>query len=195
LSIVPGYFIINNYGANVEFTNPDSIKFSNLNINSPDYKPGNFQLSKRPDRSFGNTWSQDSDSASIFHFSPGGSTLSWKDCKNITSLGQFVIVNKGEISVGVPEEQILQIYKTEVSDLYPNPSKEWLTIDIASEYPQMAALTLIDTEGNTIIKISEELREGKNTILIRLPQLPGGLYLVNIKLQNGCKVIRKLLIE
>jgi hypothetical protein len=193
-SIVPGYFIINSYG-NDTFTRPDSIKFGNLQISIPNYKPGNFVLFNRPSGAYGNTWNNKLDSATIFNYNHNNSELAWASCENLTSFGQFAIVNKDEVQSGVSKEQPYQTDNNVISDVFPNPSQEWCSVNIKSKIAQTVAISISDLDGRNVYKALEEIHEGSNDILLKLPELSEGLYLIHFKFKDSKSVVRKLMVE
>ncbi len=193
--ILPGYFIVNNYGKNLLFTQPDSVKFRNLNVNVPYYNAGNFKLYNRRSGDFAKTWSNELDSANTFLYEINNSSLTWTNCTNFKRFGQFVIVNQNEIPTSVNQDYNLNSNDFEVSEMFPNPTKEFCTFSIKSTKNQHLGISISDISGNTVYKVTEEINIGKNTILLNLPKLSTGMYFVNIKLVNEVSIIRKLIVE
>ncbi|MEI6090912.1 MAG: LamG-like jellyroll fold domain-containing protein [bacterium] len=194
-SIVPGYFIINNYGTNKNFTKPDSIRFGNLKINSLGYNPNNFDLYKRPAGAFGSSWENRLDSASSLKFKSNNSILTWTRCDSLTSFGQFVIVNKNEIPVGIIQKPIQANNNSVISELYPNPAAAWVKLDVDSRESKILGISVITLDGSSVINFTDEIKIGKNTILINLQSLSKGIYIIRIRLQSENEVVRKLTIE
>ncbi|NDC42317.1 MAG: PKD domain-containing protein, partial [Chitinophagia bacterium] len=102
--IVPGYFVINNYGADTSFTQPDSLVFSGLRIANVRYRTGAFKLFRRAGGAFGPSWGAEVDSADAFRYSATGSKLTYSTANHITSLFcQLVMVNSDTTGLaGVP---------------------------------------------------------------------------------------------
>ncbi len=195
--LVKGYFIINNYGTNASFTQPDSMILSGLKITYPGYRPGDFRLFSRATGDFGNTWGPQLDSAVTFVYSPVNSSLTWSSGTHITSFNsQFVIVNNDTAyHNNSVKNQAADLWK--VSDIYPNPCKDWCKIDIyapvAVAGPVYCSLT--DITGRELLRVTEQLKMGNNTILIAVPALSAGTYIINIQLPGGGTETRKLEVE
>lgn len=84
-----------------------------------------------------------------------------------------------------------------VSDLYPNPGREWCRFSIHAPYTTVADahITIADVSGREVLNISERLSKQDNTILLRLPPLAAGTYIVNIEVAGKLSEARKLVIE
>lgn len=191
---VPGYFVVNNYGNNSLFTAPDSVVFSRLNIAFPDYTPGAFKLFRRATGDFGNTWSAELDSAATLLYASAYSKLTWKNGNYDTVFNkQYIIINSdttnyGSVQVGQPGKS------WSVSSLYPNPCKDWTRIDITAPGTPSgpAVFTINDIAGAQVSKVEERLRKGANTIMLQLPSLPAGTYIVTIEIPGQKSQTRKL---
>jgi photosystem II stability/assembly factor-like uncharacterized protein len=192
--LVPGYFIINNFGKNTKFTIPDSITFSDLKIDVKYYNPGNFSLYNRNSRNFGKTWSNEIDSASQFIFNPAGSSLTWKSNSNISGIGQFAITSKNQVLSNVIEfGQNSSI--SELSEFYPNPANGFASINMNSLIDQEIGISINDINGISVYKITQEIKQGSNTILLILPKLAKGMYFGEVIFKNQRNIIRKLIVE
>lgn len=193
--IIPGYFILNNYGKNLVFTSPDSIIFRKLFVNVPFYTAGNFSLYNRTSNDFDNTWGNELDSATDFQYTTNQSSLTWTNCQNINKLGQFVIVNKNEIPTDVQQNHTELISVDEISELYPNPSNDFTYLNITTNLSQQIGLSISDINGKIVYKTTEEINFGKNIILLNFPKLETGIYFLSIKLANSNSVVRKFIVE
>ncbi len=194
---VPGYFIINNYGSNKVFTRPDSMVFSRLNIPYPGYTAGDFRLFARGTGDFGNTWSAQLDSAARFVYATTGSKLTWKNNVYDTVFSrQYIMINNDTTSfVGTPAVQAAD--RCVVSELYPNPTREWTRMNIyVPNVPVGAAsCTITDARGVQVISFNERLSQGNNTLMIHLPEVAPGMYLINLSIPGQQVYTRKLLID
>ncbi len=193
--IVPGYFVINNFGTNNTITLPDSILMSNLRIDAPTYAPGNFKLYQRPFGAFGNTWGSEIDSASTFNFAINHSSLTWKN-SNVTNLSsQLVVVNNNPKNVGVPQAQNQD--HRQISELYPNPAGEWSRIDIHSSNAQIAdaVFTVYDMDGKQLLKVSQELNKTDNTVMLHFPHWAAGNYVLSVEIGGNVVGVRKFVME
>ncbi len=194
---VPGYFIVNNYGTNATFTQPDSIQLKRLNITYPGYTAGNFKLFSRPTGAFGNTWGTELDSAAVLNYASHNSSLTWTSHNSVTALNsQFVIVSR---DTAAHNNSIINQHPDQfiISELYPNPGREYCKIDIHNPgYPGTEAkLIITDIKGGEILKISERLNAGDNTIMLPLPDLAEGIYMVSIMIPGEATQVRKLMID
>jgi len=191
--IIPGYFIINNYGVNSTISSPDSINFSGLNLNNSTYTAGNFKLFKRNSTAYGSTWGNQRDSALTINYKINGSSLTWAD-DALTNFGQFVIINNKELKptlrVNTPPKE-----ESIVSDIYPNPTNNWTKIDICTITPKPIGISVIDMKGSLVYSITDETKMGKNTILLNLQHLAKGQYIVNIRVQSENPINKRLTIE
>jgi len=117
------YFIVNNYGTNKTFSELDSIRFSNLNMNaSPDFNPNNFRLFKRSSTAFGPTWGSPIDVADAFIYDPSASSLSYSSGNNITSFSQFVISSLKDLTslpIKAPKKLNAVAQNTEILVTWP----------------------------------------------------------------------------
>lgn len=194
--IVNGYFVINNYGTNTTFTQPDSLVFSRLNIRYPGYRAGDFRLFKRATGDFGNTWGSELDSAASFRHAPFASTVSWKSPTATSFNSQFVMVNDDTTNyytmVGQQNRDAMSI-----SDVYPNPCSEWCTVDIQlpGAYPKPANFTVTNQTGATILRTEEWLQMKNNTVRIRLPKLAAGLYFLTVEMSGYTGITKKFVVE
>lgn len=194
---VPGYFIVNNYGLNTTFSPLDSIRFNQLKITYPGYRAGNFKLFSRSFGDFGNTWSSEVDSAVKFNYATSGSRLTWSSRSNITAFNsQYIIMNSDttKYNIHVP---MVSPSRFAVSELYPNPGKEWSRINIhcPDNLLREATLSITDIKGEEILTFTEKLNKEENTLLIHLPVLASGTYLVTVNIPGEPSEVRKLLVE
>ncbi len=195
---VPGYFIINNYGSNATFTQPDSVRFKNLNITYAGFSAGDFRLFKRETGDFGSTWSAELDSAATYKYISGNSELTWKSNSYITDLNHQFIMVKND-SAHVSNAGVINPVRKQwtVSELYPNPGSEWCMVNIHAPVAKStnAWFTITDVTGREIMKLAETLDKVDNTVLIRLPRLSAGTYTVHIEIPGEVTETRKLVVE
>lgn len=91
-------------------------------------------------------------------------------CTNSDSVTVFL-----EICTGIDEEK----NKVELS-IYPNPSKDYLTIQISGVGQIQGKLSIIDVQGKVVC--NQNITESQNTIDIA--ELPRGVYALNLILNN-----------
>ncbi len=194
---VPGYFIINNYGITKSFSSPDSVVFSRLNITYPGYEAGNFRLFKRATGDFGNTWGAELDSADRLQYVSGNSKLTWRNnVFDTTFNAQYLIVNNDTTNYTVATGGHT-MGAWAISDPYPNPCKEWLRMDISAPVApdRPVAFSLCDITGRQVMSFNERLSAGRNSLLIHLPLVAQGTYLLSVDIPGEGRVTRKISIE
>jgi hypothetical protein len=195
--IVPGYFIVNNYGANMTISQPDSLQLGRLLIGYSGYHAGDFRLFQRATGDFGNTWGAELDSAARFLYAPNNSSLTWTANNHVTSFNsQFVIVNN---DITPHNNQVVNQQKSRwvISDIYPNPGRGYFRINI--EAPDNTGrdvrLMLMDAKGAVVQSVTERLSRVDNTLLISLPELAAGIYMLHVVIAGEVAEVRKLTIE
>jgi hypothetical protein len=194
---VPGYFIINNYGANASFTQPDSVTLSQLNVSYSGYNAGDFRLFKRATGDFGNTWSAELDSAATFQYALSGSALTYTANGYDTVFNsQYLLVNNDTTNYTTTTPVRTGTYCS-ISDLYPNPTREWTKVNITVPDGITPKITcaITDIKGTQVLRFTQQLSTGTNTIMMHLPPLAAGTYIVNISLPGQHTTVRKLLIH
>ncbi len=194
---VPGYFIINNYGTNATFTQPDSIRLGGLHIAYPTYSAGNFKLFKRGTGDFGNTWGTALDSAAVFSYAPLNSNLTWTSNNHVTGFNSQFVVENNDSSTLNKKVVNLPNYRWLISDIYPNPSRGFCKINIHAPDNQLreARLVLSDIKGKEILRVSERINREDNMVMLQLPELSAGTYLLKVVIGNEVSEVRKLLVE
>jgi hypothetical protein len=76
-------------------------------------------------------------------------------------------------------------------NVYPNPAKEWLTLDFNSNIQKQLNVSLFSIDGKEIKTWSEKYT---SKMYITLPQLSNGIYF--LKIRNGAgEVVRKVVIN
>jgi hypothetical protein len=75
-------------------------------------------------------------------------------------------------------------------DVYPNPAKEWLTLDFNSNIQKQLSVSLFSLDGKEIKSWSEKYT---SKMYLTLPQLSNGIYF--LKIRNGAgEVVRKVVV-
>jgi hypothetical protein len=76
-------------------------------------------------------------------------------------------------------------------NVYPNPAKEWLTLDFNSNIQKQLSVSLFSMDGKEIKNWSERYT---SKVYLTLPQLSNGIYF--LKIRNGAgEVVRKVVIR
>jgi hypothetical protein len=188
---------VNNYGANMTISQPDSLQLGRLLIGYSGYHAGDFRLFQRATGDFGNTWGAELDSAARFLYAPNNSSLTWTANNHVTSFNsQFVIVNN---DITPHNNQVVNQQKSRwvISDIYPNPGRGYFRINI--EAPDNTGrdvrLMLMDAKGAVVQSVTERLSRVDNTLLISLPELAAGIYMLHVVIAGEVAEVRKLTIE
>ncbi len=195
--VVNGYYIVNNYGINTTITPPDSMLLSAMPIGRSAFAAGNFKLFSRGTCEFGNTWGSELDSAVRFNYATSGSSLQWKQIAGINHFSsQYVVVSNDTTYFNTGVENINRAQVT-VSDIYPNPAFDQCFFDIKLPVSLIsdANISLTDASGKVILNINQALNGGNNHIMLPLPELKKGIYLVSIQGPGFEGVVKKLVVE
>ena len=96
------------------------------------------------------------------------------------------MLGEGAIVTGIDDDVIDQ----EEVQLYPNPSKDLITIDLSLAPVVVPNIAIVDINGNTVWSVSK-VKEQK--IQVDVSQYPAGTYLVRISSEKG-SVVKKLMI-
>ena len=76
-------------------------------------------------------------------------------------------------------------------EIYPNPVKSMMGIDITSDNNDIGNISITDVSGKTVFTKIISITTGLNTISINMDQFSGGAYIVKVKLSNDL-IIKKL---
>lgn len=82
-------------------------------------------------------------------------------------------------------------YKDIQTELFPNPASDYFVLNIPDYIPEHMMLNLINAQGELVL--SQRVFQGSN--VIELLEIPSGLYLLQLKDQNGLMKTEKLVIE
>ncbi len=192
---VPGYFIINNYGNNQLVSPPDSMVMSGLNIGFPEYSAGDFRIYKRHACDFGNTWSAELDTAAHFVYAAAGSSLSWhNNYYDTVFTSQYVVRNNDTTNYTGTHDPVKTFT---IMGPYPNPAKEWTQVNIyvPGAVQGAATISLTDIAGRQVLRTAERLSSGTNTLLLHLPRLSEGLYVLTVEIPGWGKASSKLEVD
>lgn len=117
----------------------------------------------------------------------GTCTSTFCDTLTVDSSGNVrsaFTVTTGESSLSIEENKSISGLK-----LYPNPVKEFITLDFESINAADLTITIFDTKGSDIQIIDKNIFSGSNKIQINTTGLQEGLYI--IKLQDGKSFVTK----
>lgn len=78
--------------------------------------------------------------------------------------------------------------------LFPNPTKDWLFVEIDSSIPQdkIISIELIDHSGKPILTMPQIL--GSDTLKLSLANVPKGIYTIKLSFYDGSYNVQKLVV-
>jgi hypothetical protein len=129
------------------------------------------------------TWSDENNSTgnTVNNLSAGEYSVTVVDANNCVEIKSFTV---GSISS-------VQDYTEEFFILYPNPAKDFITIQFSNNKPEDFDWQLYDISGKTILKNKHTMH---NSFTISLQQFPRGVYF--LKLQNEkFSAMRKIVLQ
>ena len=91
--------------------------------------------------------------------------------------GSFALSNVVKLETGKKSIAVTQIF--------PNPVKDILNVQLQSEKKQTVAALIFDVMGKQLLTSSVLLNEGVNNTTIALSKLAGGTYILQYKDQQG----------
>jgi|GEM_PF-2192741 len=105
-----------------------------------------------------------------------------QNCKNNPdSYTLNVAMNRMASRLGLSSSDSLKSHPSVLSiDVYPNPAKEWVTVQINSELDCQVDICITDVMGRVAWKTTTFLKEGANQQNIPLTNFPQGIYLLNV---------------
>lgn len=189
--VVNNYWIVNNYGSNSVFSTSDSIIFSGLPALSIT-NPNNYYLYKRNTNADGNTWSSPQDTADVYNLNGNNSQLIFSLNNSVNSFGQFSINALSLPNTGVLENNTIPNFELNV---YPNPANDVLFLELNSvSENKNSGVNIYDTLGKQLITSKQNIKQGKNILMLNTLSLPNGTYLLNAEI-DGTKKTAKIIIS
>jgi hypothetical protein len=79
-------------------------------------------------------------------------------------------------------------------NVYPNPARQFVTVDVSSEYAQGGEITLVNNAGQSIRTERLQLPAGNFKYSINTKDLPEGFYVVRVQGERD-QAIRKIVIQ
>lgn len=87
-------------------------------------------------------------------------------------------------SGGLTSTSIYPIYSTGdkmlIKNIYPNPAKDKIYLEINSFQPNQSTFTILDNNGNTVKTFNKHIPFGFKTQTLDISDLPAGLYILRI---------------
>lgn len=130
------------------------------------------------------------DSAFITYIINNCDTLGFNDNPNSNVMNMYNMINSTVSSTQNPELNL----STSLS-LAINPTSNNITYFVESKNSTAALISLIDLNGKTILSVQHQLSEGKNMFKDDISQVKGGLYMLNMKTNEGQQTVKVLIVE
>lgn len=102
-----------------------------------------------------------------------------------TALAGVIVFNENGLSLGIKNQ-----VQNENFSIYPNPAKDFITIDFNNNY--INHLSVFDIHGKEVI--STDANQKEHSITVNVSSLSKGIYFVQIKTNNGI-VNKKIIIK
>ena len=111
------------------------------------------------------------------------------------SLIYFFSIDANEIGIYNNTEEVCQglwLDSTAIANrtfygmkMYPNPASESVNVTFSSEENANAVLSVMNLMGQTVYNMDVNVYEGYNMVTVPVNQLPAGVYMVNIRSNQG----------
>ncbi len=102
-------------------------------------------------------------------------------------LDHFNLKEPGAV-VGINEPAIAQ---DGIVNIYPNPARNWMTIDFQNKNEAPVSLLLMDMMGRKVLTLSESKLHGQDHCTMDLSSMPVGVYFIRMDIGNYTE-IRKI---
>ncbi len=166
--VTGGYWIINNYGHNTQFTALDSILFKTL---TPiPFAPNDYTLYHRSARADGATWGVVLDTCDAIQ----QQEFSFSNHLALTTWGQLVITVDSATIVTAP--RVEKEYLPNPVTVFPNPIGKEQLLHIQTQASATYEVSIYNLEGQKIATYSFE----GNSTQVQLPALTQGIYAYRI---------------
>ena len=99
-----------------------------------------------------------------------------------------------EAQFTIGSQNIQEADNIKLISIHPNPAKELLHIELSSREEINMDFELISITGSTLIKGTEGLKRGVNTITINCQNLPADLYILKLGFEESI-IYRKVIIQ
>lgn len=78
--------------------------------------------------------------------------------------------------------------------IYPNPVNSYLSVQFRANDAQVGTLTLVDFLGRVVWENEHSILKGLNTLNLTLPAIRNGVYFLQLNLENGNLLQKKLVV-
>ena len=189
--MVNKYWVINNYGNNNTFSTIDSIVFNGLPT-LPLTNPAGYYVYTRNANDDGTTWGSIHDTADVYTLNGNNSSLKFSTNNNITTFGQFSLNAFTMPGAGIHDPNNATNFEVTA---YPNPSENELFLELTSpKQSKNSSVTIYNSIGKQVITSKQNIKPGKNIILLNLGSLSNGIYMIAVEI-DGSRKTQRVLIE
>jgi hypothetical protein len=109
----------------------------------------------------------------------------------------YRVLNLGDLSAGVYDCNNTSVFNTikntNAVKFYPNPASGVLHIEMNSSDAYISSVQVFDITGKTVL--SENMNSLNTDYSLNTASFNGGVYFVNVKLNNGEQITRKVIIQ
>lgn len=164
-----GYWIVNNYGSNLSFSELEQITFKGLSGITIDGSK-TYKLYRRPFNADGDSWSPALDQADIL----SENAITFDEGNGITRFGQFALLSSSLTANQTPDRSNTHAY------LYPNPASTQAALKIELGNNSSAKLSIWASDGKLVW--TNFVKQGQ---MLEQLQLSTGLYFYKIETETG----------
>ncbi len=101
------------------------------------------------------------------------------------------VIYKDDLIAYSPIENIQNNTRTAVVNMFPNPVKDILIVDVTSRTRQAIKYVLLQSDGKILMSKKAILSIGTNKISIKTTAINNGLYIVKMYSNDGSEVVKK----
>ena len=104
-------------------------------------------------------------------------------------LGFYAVDEEGNfIELGLVITAVLDELIQELN-VYPNPAIDRVNLEFSTSLTRQLNLSLVDLSGKQFLNRSLHINNGYNDLSIDLPEIPNGLYILNLQDAGGIRSI------
>ncbi len=107
----------------------------------------------------------------------------------VNNLALIILSNAITFSIG----EIQSDYVKGIGDIYPNPSRDKIYLDIEMTKPSCVRCGIFNQTGQLVYDRSEDISTGTHRIMLNVQALAEGVYTVQITTQDNVRIVKKLM--
>ncbi len=69
--------------------------------------------------------------------------------------------------------------------VYPNPSSDYITVEVDDRHPAPTMIELIDSQGRVLQRVAHEAGTSSHVHVLRTADLAKGVYIIRVQSENG----------